>query len=155
MYAPFVVCVYGSIVHPILVLRKCAILIFVPSLRVERDGGYFAQKAFRRVARRLAEGVHGLPRVEVGGKPEVLAVKISVRVNAAAREQHVRHAGLKRRAVFGFDVKLVEFFEKAVFAEIHEVGEIIREIVRYRVFRRRYERGGKRGFVLEIAERVL
>ena len=94
---------------------KCAILTgsarwqsALRFLQVLNGHDDLPQAVFRNVAGRHAEGVHGLPCVEICDMPEVVSAKIRGGVDAAAREKHIRHAVLQGGTVFHLDIKLVQ-----------------------------------------------
>jgi hypothetical protein len=123
---------------------KCAILALLPHLDVPHCSRDLPQAHLRDVAGCDAERVDGAAGIELADMPETVRINILPCINAASGQKHIRHAVLEGFAVFHVYIEIIQPFKKAALAGVHQVVEVVRHVVLYGVFCRRYEGSGKR-----------
>ena len=98
--------------------------------------------------------IEGLRRVEVHNTPEVIVREVVGRVNAAAHEEHIRHAVLQSVPILYLDIQFVQFLQKTVFFIVMQLLKAVLHIVLHGVFCRRDQRSRKGVFVFQLTETV-
>jgi len=100
---------------------KCAISVSLAGFQALHRGGDFPQAHLRYVARRKAERVHRVFRVEVHDELEIFIVEIVAGFDAAPAQQHESRAVLDGGAESGLDVEAVQFIEEAAVEGLHKL----------------------------------
>ena len=135
-------------------IRKCAILLFQLALYGCDSAGDLRKAHLRDVPGGHAQRIEGLRRVEVHNTPEVIVREVVGRVNAAAHEEHIRHAVLQSVPILYLDIQIVQFLQKTVFFIVMQLLKVVLHIVLHGVFRRRDQRVGKTNLVIQLTEAV-
>ena len=153
--APFCLVVFSN--DRILIfgdIRKCAILLFRLALYGCDSAGDLREAHLRDVPGSHAQRIEGLRRVEVHNTPEVIVREVVGRVNAAAHEEHIRHAVLQSVPILYLDIQIIQLLQKAVFFVVVQLLKVVLHIVLHGVLCRRDQRRGKGVFVFQFTEAV-
>ena len=135
-------------------IRKYAILLFRLALYGCDSAGDLREAHLRDVPGSHAQHIEGLRRVEVHNTPEVIVREVVGRVNAAAHEEHIRHAVLQGVPILYLDIQIVQFLQKTVFFIVMQLLKVVLHIVLHGVFCRRDQRSRKGVFVFQLTETV-
>ncbi|MDD2301387.1 MAG: hypothetical protein PHG30_02380 [Eubacteriales bacterium] len=87
------------------------------------------QRHFGNIAGRVAEKGNDRKCIKVPDSGKILTVKVVRSVDTAAGQQHICHRRFQRALQFHLHIEIVQLFQKAVLPDIHQVRQIIHEIV--------------------------
>ena len=141
-HAPFRLCFFYS-ANRILIFGgncKCAIFSSALSLQGHDCTGDFRQAHLRNIPGGSTKGIEGLRRVEVQYTAKIIIRKVFAGVNATSGQKHIADTVLQSITVCDLHIQIVQFFQKAVFLVVMQLGKIVGHVILYGILRRREKR---------------
>ena len=129
----------------------CKKLLF---LRLHDCAADLTQTHLRNIAGGDAQGIDGGRRIEIIHMGKFVRIKILVRPQAQAGQQHIGHTDLQRILVEHLKVEIVQFLQQAILPAVLQILKVVREVVHHGIVAGGTHRIGQCSFLGKVAKGV-